>query len=176
MRFCGHCVRWREHSACRTNPTSKSEHTEPHKDAPKMPPFSRVVKRLNSSKILASRMSPQMSNLMIDGSTEPQIFAENMNIFRNFLTIFGLSSRRSLTYSLTQTAFWQSRTGVGGLALGWSLTRGPHWKIITTVGGTYPRIAGKSRRKIKIKFVRVGFELHTWGLHEYNPILTQNRI
>ncbi len=44
------------------------------------------------------------------------------------------------------------------------------------VGGTYSRIAGKSRRKIKVKYVRVGFGLHTWSLQEYNPILTQNRI
>ncbi len=34
----------------------------------------------------------------------------------------------------------------------------------------------KSRRRIKVKNVRLGFGVHTWALQEYNPILTQNRI
>jgi hypothetical protein len=41
-----------------------------------MAPFSRAVKYQNSSKIRDTKMSPQMSNLMIDGISKPQIFAE----------------------------------------------------------------------------------------------------
>jgi len=43
-------------------------------------PFPRATKRQKSSKICVSKMIPQMSNLTIDESTKPQIFAEKMNI------------------------------------------------------------------------------------------------
>jgi len=42
----------------------------------KITPFSRVVKYQNASKNRVTKMSPQMSNLTIDGSIKPQIFAE----------------------------------------------------------------------------------------------------
>lgn len=38
-------------------------------------PFSRITKFQNSSKIRDSKMSPQMSNFMIDGRTKHQILA-----------------------------------------------------------------------------------------------------
>ena len=42
--------------------------------------------------IRVTKMSPQMSNLMIYGSTEPQISAEKQRFFGNF-SFFGLSRR-----------------------------------------------------------------------------------
>ena len=57
-------------------PSGNQNRTESRTDAPKMAPFLRVIKCQNSSKIRVTKMSPQMSNLMIDGSTKRQIFAE----------------------------------------------------------------------------------------------------
>ena len=50
-------------------------------------PFRQAAKRQNSSEIRVSVLSPQMSNMTIDASAKPQIFAKKQRFIDNFLPI-----------------------------------------------------------------------------------------